>query len=67
MKAIDKRLEKLESVTHKKDVMKGLGEYYAYEKTPEGKAELAKLYCSEEDHKKRMAEYHNDLRERGLL
>lgn len=44
MKSVDKRLEKLESVTPDKYIMKGLGEYYEYEKTPEGKAELDKLY-----------------------
>lgn len=44
MKSVDKRLKKLESVTPEKEVMKGLGEYYAWENTPEGKAELAKLY-----------------------
>lgn len=67
MKAVDKRLNKLEALTPDKDVMNGLGEYYAWEKTPEGKAELAKLYGSEEEHKKMMDDYHKDLKQRGLL
>lgn len=67
MKQIEKRISELEALTPKKNVMNGLGEYYAWEKTAEGQAELAKLYGSEEEHKKMMTDYHNDLRERGLL
>jgi hypothetical protein len=44
IKSVDKRLNKLESVTPDKEIMKGLGELYEWENTPEGKAELNKLY-----------------------
>ena len=63
----EKRISKLEAVTPKNINWMTLGELYEWQKTPEGKAELAKLYGSEEEHKKMMEEYHNDLRERGLL
>ncbi|WP_158551505.1 hypothetical protein [Rhodohalobacter sp. SW132] len=44
MKQLEKRISKLEAVRPSKEVMNGLGQYYAWEKTPEGKAELDNLY-----------------------
>ena len=44
MKQIEKRISQLEAATPDKPVMNGLGEYYEWEKTPKGKAELDKLY-----------------------
>jgi len=69
MKNLDKRLDKLEAIKQNdsKETCMTLGELYDWQETPEGQAELAKLYGSEEEHKKNMEEYHKDLRERGLL
>jgi len=44
MKQIEKRLNKLEAVTPKEDLMTDLGELYEWQNTPEGQAELAELY-----------------------
>jgi len=44
MKNIDKRLDQLEAVTPKENMMTSLGELYEWQETAEGKAELAKLY-----------------------
>lgn len=45
MKQIEKRISAIEQMQRpKKNVLNGLGEYYAWEKTPEGIAELNKLY-----------------------
>ena len=69
MKQIEKRLNELEAIKQNdsKESYMTLGELYEWQETPEGQAELAKLYGSEEENKKRMEEYHKDLRERGLL
>lgn len=64
---LNKRISELESVTIHKEGLRGLGEYYEWEKTPEGKAELDKFYCTEKEAKKMMDNYHKNLRERGLL
>jgi len=68
MKQIEKRISVIEQMQRpKENMMTSLGELYEWQETPEGQAELAKLYGSEEEHKKRMAEYHKDLKKRGLL
>ena len=64
---LEKRISKLEAVTPKNKDWMTLGELYDWQETPEGQAELAELYGSEEEHKKNMEEYHKDLKERGLL
>jgi ABC-type enterochelin transport system substrate-binding protein len=67
MKNIDKRLDQLEAIAPNEETYMTLGELYEWQETPEGQAELAELYGSEEENKKRMEEYHKDLRKRGLL
>ena len=69
MKNIDKRLDQLEAIRQNEsnEPFMTLGELYDWQETPEGQAELAELYGSEEEHKKNMEDYHKDLRERGLL
>ena len=46
MKSIDKRISQLEAVTLDKpdEPFMTLGELYEWQETPEGQAELAKLY-----------------------
>ena len=45
MKQIEKRIQKIEKMQRpKENVLNGLGELYDWLETPEGKAELDKLY-----------------------
>ena len=70
MPMISKRIEKLEKANPNKTdrpIGNGLGDYYKWEASPEGQAALAEFYGPEEENKRLMAEYKEDLRQRGLL
>ena len=61
-----KRIEALESVTPRKPVGNGMGDFYKYLETPEGQADMEWLYGTEEEQQRLMAEHKKDLKRRGL-